>query len=557
MELPLHPDGWIGVVIPPGKRCFTALHVTAYVEGEGTADLYLEDIHGRKQMLSTSPQIVNRKYDLTSLLVPGEAHRVVYRVTGGPPGLWARIQNFSIVQVPEARTFPMIPTLLIGLAVMVLFITTSEAAHQKFFSPWLGALLTLSLLWLGTSGSSVFWGNPWLWLCALTLLLLARRLFFAARKDFKVSPNEFLLIPLALGLILRWDQLAGSVQVALDWSDAAAYREFALSLNPWHPFATSFREPMIIWVHYLAMKILGSAPIHIRLPTLLFSLGMIPATYLLTFKLSENRWAAWWAAFIISFNDILVYNATLGGRNDLFALLMLVFCLALLSLDGRKVRSEFLLGVLAGSLGLTWLIGLAGAGAVYLWRCVSFRLRPGPIALFYLTALAMISPSLIYQWKTQGDPLYSINFATPYYRSLKEGGAPLDQTMKSWPEYLEKKIAFRKAVVDTVEGYANLLLNPHERYNKLLLGFHYTRSTSYFLYPFLVLGLLAEIFRKRALGFILMFSFLNIMVVFMGNCPHPRIFLHAAPFFAYFCAVGICSAGRLLRRCWHPVHEAF
>lgn len=196
-------------------------------------------------------------------------------------------------------------------------------------------------------------------------------------------------------------------------------------------------------------------------------------------------------------------------------------------------------------MSLVWLVGLPAASLAYLWRWIAYRLPIRHAVLFFMTAVSLILPHLFYQWKSYGDPFHSLNFTTDYYRELRENDTTgTGKTSHHWTNYLWSRIGPGKLLNDTAKGYVAVLFNPTEKYNKILLGFHYTKSYSYLLFPFFIWGMWLDLRRAKGAGLFFMFAFLNIGMAFIQVTPHPRLFMHAAAFFAYFCGWGLYDAVR-------------
>lgn len=206
--------------------------------------------------------------------------------------------------------------------------------------------------------------------------------------------------------------------------DAIAFREIAS--RPWsHPYDTSFREPLHVWVLRLTFALLGSSDAVVRgLSVFLYALAL--AAYYVTSRSLFGRAFAAVAFFLFSISSFNARMAVLGLRNE-----ELVIFLSLLVLAGRRAvagegsaRAALAAGLAAGAAALTYaslfltaelwlLLTLAGARA---------RARLYPLAL--LPPLLLFLPHLANNRREYGDPFHTINLHARFYRNIELAGRP-------------------------------------------------------------------------------------------------------------------------------------
>lgn len=529
------PPSSLILALPQSPRAFTTLQISAATQGRQR--LSIQHADGTRRQISDRNSWVNQKWDLTSKRSPGKMDELVLETVESPKPEGILVERLRVVDFPPISQFPAID--VFGIGILILLLIALSFREKRVYGICLGAFAALVFaLRQGLMGPA----SPWWMLGGLITVLLWRHSRAPASEKAR-RRSELLWIPLSIGVILRWGGLAASAGAGLDFSDAEQYRNLALAFDVRQPFATSFREPMIVWAHWVVLHLFGDATIHIRVSTTIFSLLSIAMTYVLVFRITQRASSALVASLGVSINDLLVQNAALGGRNDLFVLLLVTFFWLALDRTVVSWKHDALLGVLAGAIGLTWLIGLISCSLVYLWRWNASGRRGVDLAAFAAPIALMIAPQLLYQWRTHGDALYSINFTTSYYEALANHQLSPQVERLSWTHYLTQGMGLLRLGMNLVIGYGSLLFNPLERYNKVLLGFHYTTAYSYFLFGFLIVGIGLDIIRYRAIGLFLLVASLHLSAAFVRVTPHPRLFMHAVPLFAYFCSLPMAALG--------------
>jgi SAM-dependent methyltransferase len=390
------------------------------------------------------------------------------------------------------------------------------------------------------SGSEVE-SSPWIEWSALLLVVCDR-----ARRA-RAGVHEALWVVVAAGFIVRWKLLAGTLGLSLGGGDATVYQNLAMQFTWAHPYDTYFREPAFIWMQHSAAALFGPNELSFRLSSMTASLMSVVLIYFLACALSD-RVTAIFAAGLMALGDFVVTLSVRGDRNDTYTFFMLLFCLCLITFKNRHWRSEALLGLIGAVLSLVWLVGLPAVGFLYLCRWFRNKISAAHAVYFFIVLGAFLIPHFVYQYRHFGDPFFALNHPANALEGIAKTGVPSDWSGGStWAHVIGSGMGIIGFVRRFFMGYVDLFLNPTNLYNKSFLGFHYSLAYSYLLYPFLIVGYVVEIRRRNFLPFLLLFGFLNVMVIFLQEAIIPRWFLHAAPFVAYFWAAGAAAVFRAIK----------
>lgn len=190
-------------------------------------------------------------------------------------------------------------------------------------------------------------------------------------------------------------------------------------------YAASVREPVFVWITKQMLAWTGGRDVAVSASSLLFSILLVPATYLLGLT-AFSRGVGIAAAAAVAVERQLIGLGVDGWRDDAFAFFVVLSAAALLRLrEQPRWRSAALAGSLVGLALLTRitslsfalpalaLVALAGEGP-------RSRRLPAVAAAAGLAAL-LVAPFLFACWRAYGDPLYSINSHTRFYRSRAAG----------------------------------------------------------------------------------------------------------------------------------------
>jgi hypothetical protein len=236
-------------------------------------------------------------------------------------------------------------------------------------------------------------------------------------------------------------------------------------------YAAHVREPIHPWTTKQFLSLLDDQDVAVSFASASFSVLAVAATYLLgTYAFS--RWVGLAAAVALALERDVISWAAEGWRDDgMMAMFVLGAYVCLRVADKPTVLNAIVAGVVCGLAVLTRITTLtfllpaivliASRGAWLLWRGYapsgataplqapgldasqppsgSGKKWPTPWAYWRAAAIvaivmaAVAAPYIINCWRTFGDPLYSINSHTVFYRA--RAGLTFDQPM-SVREYL-------------------------------------------------------------------------------------------------------------------------
>jgi 4-amino-4-deoxy-L-arabinose transferase-like glycosyltransferase len=242
--------------------------------------------------------------------------------------------------------------------------------------------------------------------------------------------------------------------------DPISYLQYAREMASF--YQPHVREPMFLATTRAALWALDGQDAAVSLASAIGSIVAIFGTYLLGAALI-SRWAGVIAAALMAIEYENITWAVDGWRDDLFTGMCVLATWALVRfLDRASIPNALILGVTAGAACLTRItalsfvlpgllyVALAGAGAR--------RERWIHAAMAALVLVVVVAPYLISCAIATGDPFFSINEHTSYYRFAE--GLPSTSRMSA-ATYVRSKFASRPiATIDV--GATGLFARPFE-----------------------------------------------------------------------------------------------
>jgi len=374
----------------------------------------------------------------------------------------------------------------------------------------------------------------------LVALVVAVLFLIRGLRDGRMSVSSAAAAVGSLALALRWGILSAWVGQPLQ-GDAIYYAAMARDFLPERAFETGMREPLHVWSHWFTMMG-GGGPFAVRTLSAAFSVGTATLLVPLGARLFSSVTAGAAAGVLFAVGNFHIWNAVRGERSEMFVFLMAAFLLVVVSARRKgSVSVDGALGLLAGLLGLTWLIGPVCAVLAYGTRLWDADRRLARAAIFSAALLSVVGPHLIAQKRTNGDAFFALNTHTSFYRTAESTGVPSYSGERTPMAGLLLKEP-GKRLKDLARGYASFFFNPAAHFNRIFLGFHYDDWRSALVFPFLAAGLVAAAWRGRWWAFLLALAVINISPAMLDLVRDPRLFLHGALFVALFFGEGVSVA---------------
>jgi hypothetical protein len=210
-------------------------------------------------------------------------------------------------------------------------------------------------------------------------------------------------------------------------------------------YAPQFREPFYVFVVKQFLRVFDQKNIAVSFASGTFSVFAVFVTFLLA-KYAFSWWVGVLASFGMAIDSELISIGVDGWRDDTFMSLVLLFAYALLRLFRKASFGNALFaGIVAGLVCLTRLTSFSFIVPGYFFvliagkePAISQRLRSVTLSAFIFGIV--IAPFLINCAIEFGDPLFSVNDNTKFYR-MREN-LPSEEP-KSVARYLSEKLIDR------------------------------------------------------------------------------------------------------------------
>jgi 4-amino-4-deoxy-L-arabinose transferase-like glycosyltransferase len=331
--------------------------------------------------------------------------------------------------------------------------------------------------------------------------------------------------------------------------DPIAYLKYAREMTSF--YQPHVREPVFLATIRASLWTLDGQDAAVSLASVLGSLLAIFATYLLGAALISPV-AGLVAAGLMAVEYENITWAVDGWRDDLFTGMFVLTVWAILRFrDRASFGNALLLGATAGAACLTRITSLSFILPGLLWIAMS---RPRVRAVYLGTAIvimgAVVAPYLISCAIATGDPFFSINDHTTYYR-FAEGVH--DDSHLSATDYIRRKIAAHPIAMLDV-GSTGLFVRPFERNWS---GFDpWLPALGWFLWRAALVGLAIWIFSPRGRLMLLMVVTALVPYAFtwnLGGGGEWRFTMHAYPIYLLAAVQACASAASAIRRRSVPI----
>lgn len=369
-------------------------------------------------------------------------------------------------------------------------------------------------------------------------------------------PGQWWWSGFALGGILIWGlsrrlvAFAQATDLKLD-PDIIAYLHIARTMAS--PYATDFREPLWVWVLKGWLGLTGWGAGQVRLLTILVSLLLVVMAYKFFRDYTGRPLIGSLVALLLATNPHLIRLSVRGLREEAYAaaILAVVYCV---------FAPESKLPLRAQAAGLA----VAGAAVELLrfnsyvillplflwwgWRRASSRWAYAVLPIVFIVAAAL--PHAVHNYKTFGDPLYSVNIHFAWWRNyelvVKKGlsceGCPSAEQFFVTPYagppitafgYIFGLRSLPDMIDDTVEGYRNMFLSRTDWFEA-----ETGTKSSWGLYGFLLgLGVVLIAPYREMVPLALLLT--NVAPFMLMHDADIRLAAHIAPFASFFLAYGL------------------
>jgi 4-amino-4-deoxy-L-arabinose transferase-like glycosyltransferase len=201
-------------------------------------------------------------------------------------------------------------------------------------------------------------------------------------------------------------------------------------------YEASVREPVFVAATKVSLAATGGADAAVGLTSGVFSTLLVPAVYVLG-VVAFSPAVGLAAAIAMAIERQAIGIGVDGWRDDAFAAFVVLSAAALLRLEERPTRRRAVLtGVVMAAAILTRITSLSfllpALVLPLLVRDVGAPSRRRAFAVAAAVSGALVLPFLVSCAITYGDPLYSINAHTRFYRSRAAGGPEAATTWHSF-----------------------------------------------------------------------------------------------------------------------------
>ncbi len=541
---PLGPGGADAVVLngqehgsmqvrlpPPGSDAIT-IRVDVVGMPGGKAEIGLEvPARSFKRILARTSHLRQGGFRIDPWLDPSAEYLLTVEAQKGV----VTVERFAVFETSKKQVLPPMDRILLVVWLIWLLVMALPKSKHSLSSCFLAVGIPLVCVSLGQLSEKGLWASSLFWLSLVYCLTLWHT--FRRQANTRQVAFIWLMAILLMAFVLRWSRLMGQCLEPID-SDALAFCSWASNLSLSNPFATGAREPFYVWIDFLTMHILGPNAFQVRIVSVILSCMTVLASYYWARAVSGRRSVACLAAWVMSVSVFAVYASTSADRTQSFECLVLIFCFLMVR-PGWTTKKILLVSVVSAFLCLNWLIGIVQVLTfLILWCCMRRISTRNAMAIAAITGM-FLAPYFYVSWKQNGSALYALNVHANYWHNVdvnKVYGYEKEST--TWVRFLLQDRGIPTLIRKTTAGYASMLFNPSDRYNRIFLGGHYVQKFTYFIFPLFLLGLFFDVYHRRyEVGF-MFFSFMSISPYFSENSLSPRYFFYVAPFFAYWISSG-------------------
>ncbi len=298
-------------------------------------------------------------------------------------------------------------------------------------------------------------------------------------------------------------------------------------------YAAQFREPFYVWIVKQFLRFFDQKDIAVSFASAFFSVMAVVATFILA-RYAFSFWVGVIAALSMTIDQELISIGVDGWRDDTFMFLVLMFSYSMLRLFRKASFGNALFaGIVAGLVCLTRMTSFSFIVPGYLFVLLAgkepLKKRFQSVLLSTSMFVIVIAPFLINCAIVYGDPLFSVNDNTKFYRSREN--IPEAEKPQTVATYLTGKLIERPfKFIDT--GFEGLTRYPF--LNKWKGFIYISPLLSKFLAASALLGTILLLFSSQ--GRLILILLLSSLIPYAftyeiagGN--EWRFTMHAYPFY--------------------------
>ncbi|HSE40278.1 MAG TPA: glycosyltransferase family 39 protein, partial [Acidobacteriota bacterium] len=336
--------------------------------------------------------------------------------------------------------------------------------------------------------------------------------------------------------------------------DPVNYLRMARSMKGF--YAAQFREPFYVFWVKQSLRLFNQQDIAVSFASMLFSVLAVLATFILA-QYAFSYWVGVIASLCVAVDQELISIGVDGWRDDTFMFLVLMFSYALLRLFRKASFGNALFaGIIAGLVCLTRMTSLSFIVPGYLFvlfagKDPSWKVRFKSLILSTSMFAVLIAPFLINCAIVYGDPLFSVNDNTKFYRARENLAAKEPQSVAAYLKgrLIERPYRFIDIGLEGLTRYP--FLNKWKGFNYL------SPFLSKFLAASALLGIILLLFSShgRLILLVLMSSLIPYAFTYeIAGGYEWRFTMHAYPFYLIAGALFITVAiGAFLTRNTWPL----
>jgi 4-amino-4-deoxy-L-arabinose transferase-like glycosyltransferase len=218
-------------------------------------------------------------------------------------------------------------------------------------------------------------------------------------------------------------------------------------------YGASAREPLPLATIQAFLYVTADQDIAVSCASALYSTLLVLAAYLLAAR-ACSRGVGLAVASLLAVDAWLIHYGVDGWRDDAFAFFVAMTAHGLLRLrSAPSAGRASIAGVFAAAACLTRLTAISFVVPALALVAVDgprevWRKRAACVGLALAVTLALIAPFLVNNWVAFGDPFYSLDFATEFYRG--RGGLPVNRPVAWAGVFADRIAAHPLATVDSL-----------------------------------------------------------------------------------------------------------